>query len=221
MKKQFLLLATIAISTLAMAQSKTSFGIRGGLSSADMKGEAVDNLQNLLDVTDGMVSTRSIAGLFGGVYASIPLSEKLSIEPGLYYTQKGYEIKGSLDLKGIEFLGANAKAQLKSHYIDLPVLVKANFNGLQLFAGPQVSYLSKADLKTTAGILGFNLLNKTLDATDQFNRWDASITGGVGYQFKNGFNVTAAYDHGLSKVDANKNLDSYNRSFKVGVGFSF
>ena len=221
MKKQILLFASIAISTLAMAQSKTSFGFRGGLSAAGMKGDAVDNLQNLISVTDGMVTTKSNTGLFGGVYASIPVSEKISIEPGLYYAQKGYEIKGSLDLKGVEFLVVNARAQLKSHYIDLPVLVKANFNGLQLFAGPQVSYLSKADLKTTAGLLGFNLLNKTMDATDQFNRWDASVVGGVGYQFKNGFNVSAAYDHGLSKVDANKNLDSYNRSVKVAVGFNF
>jgi len=70
-------------------------------------------------------------------------------------------------------------------------------------------------------LLGFNVLNRKMDVTDQFNRWDAGITGGIGYQFANGLNITAAYDHGLSKVDANKSLSSYNRSFKVGVGFSF
>ena len=60
-----------------------------------------------------------------------------------------------------------------------------------------------------------------MDATQQLNRWDAAITGGVGYQFGNGVNITAAYDHGLMKADANKNMESYNHSFKVGVGFTF
>ena len=71
----------------------------------------------------------------------------------------------------------------------MPVLVKANINGFQVFAGPQVSYLAQADLRTSAGVLGFNLLDKTMNATEQFNRWDVALTGGVGYQFKNGVNV--------------------------------
>src|SRR5215203_1396618 len=145
MKRQILLIASIALSTLAMAQqSKISFGVRGGLSNSGMKGEAVDNLQNLVEVTDGMISTKNTTGFFAGAYSSIPISEKVSIEPGIYYSQKGYELGGALDLKGIEFLGIGAKLKLQSDYIDVPVLVKANFNGLQVFGGPQVSYLTKA-----------------------------------------------------------------------------
>lgn len=221
MKKQFLLFATIVISAVGFAQSKPSFGVRAGATSSSLKGDAVNSLQNLLDYTNGGISTTNHTGFFGGVNASIPVSELVSFEPGIYYAQKGYEMKGELNVKGIEFLGANAKAKLSSHYVDLPLLLKLNFNGLQLFAGPQVSYLAKADLRTTAGALGFNVLDKTMDATDQFNRWDAGVTGGIGYKFPNGFNISASYDHGLSKVDANQNFDSYNRSFKVGVGFNF
>jgi len=221
MKKQILLLASILSVTLVMAQSQPSFGIRAGVASSTMKGDAVSSLQDLLEFTNGGITTSGHTGFFAGANASIPVSDLVSIEPGLYYAQKGYEMKGELNLKGVEFLGANARAKLTSQYIDLPVLLKLNFNGLQLFAGPQVSYLAKADLKTTAGVLGLNLLNKTMDATDQFNRWDAGVTGGIGYQFGNGANITATYDHGLSKVDANQNLDSYNRSFKLGLGFRF
>lgn len=221
MKKQFLLLSTIIISTLAMAQTKPSFGIRGGVTSAGMQGDAVDNLNNLLDYTNGRVTTNKRTGFFSGAYASIPLGNLFTVEPGVYYAQKGYEVRGALSVKGAEFLSANANAQLTSHYIDVPLVLKANMNGLQIFAGPQVSYLAKADLRTTAGVLGFNLLNKKMDATEQFNQWDAAITGGLGYQFKNGMNITAAYDHGLSKADANKNFDSYNRTIKIGIGYSF
>ena len=206
---------------MAMAQSKPGFGIRAGASSYSMKGDAINSLNNLLDYTNGHVTTTGHTGFFAGANASIPVSDLVSVEPGIYYTQKGYEMNGELNLKGLEFLGANAKAKLTSHYIDVPLLLKLNFNGLQVFAGPQVSYLAKADLKTTAGVLGFNVLNKTMDATDQFNRWDAGVTGGIGYQFANGVNISASYDHGLSKVDANQNLDSYNRGFKVGLGINF
>lgn len=221
MKKQILLLASLIISTIAMAQVKPSFGIRAGVTSSKMSGEAVNNLQNLLDFSGGMVSTNNRQGFFAGGYAAIPISDIISIEPAAYYSQKGYELKGSLNLKGVEFLGANAKAKLNSHYIDIPVVVKANLSGFQIFAGPQFSYLLNADVKTTAGVLGFNLLNNKLDATNQFNKTDFGITGGVGYQITRSINVMASYDHGLAKADANKNLNSYNRSFKVGLGMSF
>ena len=102
-----------------------------------------------------------------------------------------------------------------------PLLLKANFSGFQVFAGPQVSYLVNADLKTKAGVFGINLLNKSWDVTDEYNRWDAGITGGIGYQFKNGVSFSASYDHGLSRVDANESLEAYNRSFKVGLGMRF
>lgn len=221
MKKELFLSAAIFISTLATAQTQASFGIRGGLSSAGLRGDAVGNLNNLIELADGMITTGNNTGFFAGTYATIPLSNKIALEPGLYYTQKGYAIKGNLAMKAINFLGVNASADLNAQYIDLPVLVKAAIGGFQVFAGPQVSYLAQAGFKTKAGVLGVNLLNKNIDVTEQFNRWDAGITGGIGYQFANGMNVIAAYDHGLSKVDANKSMNSYNRSFKVGVGFRF
>jgi hypothetical protein len=221
MKKQILLFATVVISSVAIGQIKPSFGVRAGVTSSTLQGDAVNNLQTMLDFANGMVTTGSHTGFFAGTYATIAIDDMLSFEPAIYYSQKGYELKGQLNMKGMEFIGANAKAKLTSNYLDIPVLLKANIDGFQVFAGPQVSYLMQADLQTSAGVLGFNLLNRKLDATSQFNRWDAAVTGGVGYKFSNGINVMASYDHGLSKVDAGRNLNSYNRSFKLGIGMSF
>lgn len=221
MKKKILLMISMAVSTFVMAQTSPTFGIRAGLSSAGIRGDAVNSLQNVLDFSNGMITTSDRNGLFIGGFAAIPVSNVVTVEPGLYYSQKGYTLKGALNIKGFEFLGANARAQLNADYIDVPVVLKMNMDGLQIFAGPQISYLAKADLKTTAGLLGINLLNSTIDASSQFNKWDMGVTAGVGYQFSSGFNIMASYDHGLSKIDANKNLNSYNRSFKVGAGFRF
>ena len=221
MKKQILLLTVTVISITGWSQTAPSIGIKAGLSSASMRGDAVNNLNNLLDYADGMVTTRNRTGFFAGAYATIPLSEKISLEPGLYYTQKGYELRGELGFKGLEFLGANAKATLQSDYIDIPLLLKANLGGLQVFAGPQISYLAQSKLRSSAGVLGLNLFNNSLDATDQFNRWDMAATAGIGFQFKGGVNLSAAYDYGLSKVDANKNVNGYNSAIKIGLGISF
>jgi hypothetical protein len=221
MRRKILLLCSLAFSTIIFAQTSPSFGIRAGLSSAKMSGEAANNLNDLLDFTNGGITTGNHTGFFGGGYVNIPLTDQFSVEPAVYYTQKGYELRGELNVKGLDFLGANAKARLTSNYIDLPVMLKGNFNGFQVFAGPQISYLTKSDLRTTAGVLGFSLLNKTMDATEQFNRWDAGVTGGVGYQFSNGLNISAAYDHGLSRADKNQNMNAYNRSLKIGLGITF
>ena len=221
MKKYFLLFVSVALSTLVFAQTSPSFGIRGGVSYAGLQGDAVSSVQNLVDFSNGAITTGSRPGFFGGGYVNIPVGEKFSIEPAVYYAQKGYELKGSFNLKGAEFLSAGAKAQLNTSYIDIPVLAKVNVSGLQIFAGPQVSFLTDAKLRMTAGALGFNIIDNTVDAKDQFNSLDVAVTGGLGYKFSNGVNISAAYDHGLSKVDKGQNFDSYNRAFKIGLGFTF
>lgn len=209
------------ISTFSFAQTKISYGFRMGISSADMHGDAVQSLNNVLDFAKDYVSTGSRTGFYTGTYVGIPLGNTFSIEQGLYYSQKGEQLKASLNVKGVSILGANARVQLQLNYFDIPLLLKANLGGLQLFAGPQVSYLLNADLKASAGALGFNILSYKLPVTSQFNRWDMGVTGGIGYQFNNGLNLTASYDYGLSKVDANKNFDASNRLMKVGIGFNF
>jgi hypothetical protein len=208
-------------SSVTLAQSNAGFGIKAGLNVASVRGEAANSLRDLLDFTDGRITSSDRTGIYAGVSANIPISSEFSVEPGIYYTQKGYQLNGELGIKGLEFLGANAKATLQSDYISLPVLLKANIAGLQIFAGPQVSLLSSAKLRTTAGLLGFNILNKSFDASDQLNKWEAGLTGGIGYQFSNGLNISAAYDHGLSRIDADQNFSAYNKAFKVGIGFNF
>lgn len=220
MRKILLLSAFAAASTVTFAQ-KASLGVRAGLSAAGMRGDAVSSFNSMIDFANGMITTQDRTGFFAGTYATVPLGNVISIEPALYFAQKGYALRGDLKLKGAAFLGANAEAKLNTQYVDLPVLLKASLGGFEVFAGPQISYLVNAGLHTTAGVLGINLLNSKIDATNQFNRWDAALTGGIGYKFANGFNVMGSYDHGLSKVDANGSLNSYNSAFKLGVGMSF
>lgn len=220
MKNTILLLNFLFISTFSFAQVAPVFGVKAGVLSSGMRGDAVDNFNSILDFTKGKVTAKDFTGFFAGGFASLPMSENLSFEPGIYYSLKGYELDGAIGLKGMDFLGVNAKAILQSQYVDVPVLLKGNFGGFQIFAGPQISYLAQSNLKTTAGVLGINLLNKSMDVTSQFNRWDVGLTGGIGYEFANGLSLSASYDYGLSKVDANQNINAFNRAIKVGIGIS-
>ncbi len=216
-----LLILVMTISTQSFAQFKISYGFRAGVSSADMRGDAVQSLNSLVELAPDYFSTGRRTGFYTGTFVSIPLHKYLTFEHGLNYTQKGYQLKGSLKVKGVDILGVNAKAQLQMNYIEMPVLLKANIGGFNIFAGPQISYLLNADLRASAGALGFNILSTKIPATSQFNKWDAGLTGGIGYNFKNGINLSASYDHGLSKVDAGENFTAYNRAVRIGIGFSF
>jgi opacity protein-like surface antigen len=219
MKKHLFSFAFLLLSVAAVAQSKVSYGIRAGVTNAGIDGEAVKSFENLLGNVNGAVAGRNKTGFYGGGFVSIPLSEKVSLEPGISYTQRGYELRGNIGLKEMDIISATSRLNLG--YIELPVLVRANFKGLQLFAGPQVGYLAAANLHTRAGALGFNFINDRRNVKGQFNELDASLTGGVGYQFGNGLRVEAAYDHGFSRMISGSNVEAYNRTVKLGLGFRF
>lgn len=221
MKKKTLLSFALFVSIISFAQERISYGVSAGAGIYNMRGETVNELKQVLNFTDGIITTHAVTGFHGGGYANIPVSNNLSFEPGLYYSTKGYQLKGSYTVKDISILSANATSTLNTSYIDIPLLLKADFNGLQVFAGPQVSYLTGARLNTKASVAFFDLLNSNMDVTNRFNKWDAAVTGGVGYQFNNGIRITAAYERGLMKADAQKNTDLYNQGFTISAGFSF
>jgi hypothetical protein len=219
MKKHLYTIAFLALTTAGFAQTKISYGIRGGATNAYLQGDAVSSLQDVIIRTGGAVNAESKTGFYAGGFVNIPVSETFSIEPGITYTQKGYELNGGFGIKNTDII--SARSRLNLGYVELPVLAKVNLSGLQLFAGPQIGYLANAELRTRAGALGFNFINDRRDVKSQFNDIDVSLTGGVGYEFGNGFRVQAAYDHGLSRINSGQSLEAYNRAVKVGVGYRF
>jgi hypothetical protein len=222
MRKIYTLAAILFFIGVAKVNAQLNYGINAGLNRSTWKGDAVGSLQNLVELSNGIITTSPRNGFYAGGFLEMPLGGKISLQPGVYYSQKGYALKGNLVTDKFDFLGVTARAQLQSHYIDIPLVLKAEVApGLQVYAGPQLSYLVKNDLRMDAGLLGFSIVNTNMDVTEQFNRADIAVTGGASYTFDNGFLINAGYDHGLSRLDKNSNFKSYNRTFKVGVGFRF
>lgn len=222
MKKIYTLTAILFLFVASKVKAQVIYGVSAGLNYSSWKGDAVGNLNNLLDFSNGMITTQPKIGMFAGGFGEIPLGGSFSIQPGVYYSQKGYILKGLLETGKLNFLAAGARANLTSHYIDIPFVLKAEIaKGLQIYAGPQLSYLVKSNLKMDAGLLGISLFKTNMEVTKNFNRIDIAVSGGASYTFDNGFSVNAGYDRGLSRIDKNSNLKSYNSIFKVGVGFKF
>jgi hypothetical protein len=221
MKYKFTL-AVISILIMSSSKAQITYGVQAGVNIANWQGDAMQSLNDVVDLSNGFIGTKSRTGFHIGGYANIPLTETIFFEPGLQYSQKGYAMQGDIKIDALKFLGVNASAKVEANYFDIPLLVKAEVaKGLSIYAGPQISYLAKTSLHVNTSVLGISLLNKRLDLTDNFNRMDVGIAGGVGYKFDNGFNIKAGYDYGLSKLDKNDNFKAYNRVAKISVGFSF
>ncbi|MFZ1785552.1 MAG: porin family protein [Ferruginibacter sp.] len=205
-----------------VARAQVSFGIRAGANFAKWQGDDLQVIEDLLDKTDGYLVTRGKTGYHVGGYVRIPISSRFSFEPALQYSKKGYSINGDFQIPALKSLGINVGARVQSHYIDIPLVLKANVaKGLQIYAGPQVSYMVRSTLNAKLGVLGISIFNRGIGITERFNKIDMGLTGGLGYEFDNGLNIQAGYDYGLTKLDKNDNWDAYNRVIKVSVGFTF
>jgi Outer membrane protein beta-barrel domain len=211
-----LLLASIA----ATAQVKPI--IKAGIINSTWKGDAYETFGSLLDKTDGYLNDRNRTGFYVGGAVDVPLGDNFSIEPGLIYTQRGYGLKGKLTINALKIDMLNARATSQMHYVDIPVLFKVKpVGGLTVFAGPQVSYLVNNNLRADVNVLGFSLLNTNLDITNQFNRLDVGVTGGIGYESESGIGISAAFERGFNRLDKNQNFSVFNQGVKVGLTYKF
>ncbi|MCQ2250646.1 MAG: PorT family protein [Bacteroidales bacterium] len=101
MKKFFLLVAAVMLSAVAtFAQTEEKIGIRIGMNFADFTNQPVDSRVGLH---------------LGGVY-NLPLGDSpLSLQPGLFYSQRNMKGDGNSD-----------NWKISTHHVELPVLVKYN-----------------------------------------------------------------------------------------------
>jgi opacity protein-like surface antigen len=222
MKRISLPIIIIGLLLMNAATAQVTYGVRAGANFTKWQGQDLQIVEDLVEKTDGWLVIKGKTGFHLGGYVNIPISETFSFEPGLEYSKKGYSIKGDLKIDALKFLAVNAGAQVQQHYIDMPLYLKANVvKGLNVYAGPQVSYLVRSTLNAKVGVLGISLFNRGVGITERFNKVDLGLGAGVGYQFANGINLRAGYEHGLAKLDKNSNYDAYNRVVKVSVGYTF
>jgi hypothetical protein len=204
-KTKQLTLATFLLTCLAfntsnaqdIKSSTPAFGFKGGL-----------NFSNLY--TDNVDDNNILTGFNAGLYAKFPIANSVSIQPEISYTTKGAELTYNNAF-------ANGTAQFKTNYIEVPVLLVFNLtNALNIHAGPYAAYMVSG--KTTNDSNLFT--SETQLDTNDFNRFDAGLSGGVGVDLET-VNFGVRYNYGLTKVFKEGSFadsDAKNSVFNVYVG---
>lgn len=210
-------------SSSSGANSGVRFGFRGGLNVADLQGDAVQSFTTLAGYApDGSISKSMRPGFYAGLYATLPLGPIFAIEPGITYAEKGAVLRGTLPFPALDFLNANVTGTARLAYVDVPVLAKVFVTpGFYLYAGPQASFLVSGKARVDASVLGFSAYKQDFDVSNQLRKVDFAAVAGLGYQFDNGFGLSAGYDYGLTSLDAGNRFQAYNRVAKVGLNYSF
>ncbi|MBN3584458.1 PorT family protein [Algoriphagus aestuarii] len=179
MKKFLFLILSIGFISTAQAQ----FGLRAGLNSSNFSDTNFDTKM----------------GFHAGAYYKLGVGI-LSIEPGVQFSQKGYE--GTDGTTGDEI-------NERLNYIDVPVLVRFNFlPAVNVFAGPQGSVLISRN---------YDLGGTSSTSTEVVKGYDIGGVVGVGVNLPLGLNVQASYDIGFSNLNY-FNTDVKNRVLKLSLG---
>lgn len=186
MKKGLLLIAFLIFAATAQAQ----LGLRAGLGSANFS-----NKGSMRDYT-------SIIRPHLGAYYGIQATGKLTVEPGLFYSGKGFKTVP---------LGTTQEFQESLSYVDIPVLARYAVNeDFNVFAGPQAGFLLARTY--TKG-------SDKITDTAPVGGYEIGGVLGVGYQLTTEFNLQVSYDFGIAPFKYFQ-ADVNNSLLKLSIGYT-
>jgi hypothetical protein len=121
-----------------------------------------------------------------------------------------------LSLKGFNsLLIPSGTTSTNFSYLTLPILFEYNTSNKFYFQiGPELNYLIGAKMK-----------NSTTDISvaDNYNKFDISLAGGVGYKISKKVSLETRYIYGLSQINQKPEIfgSQYNRTFQVNLIYWF
>lgn len=189
MKKIILSLGLVA-GIAATANAQARIGLKAGGSLTNIVGSDVTSAANKF-------------GFHGGLVANLAFGDALSVQPEVLFSMKGYQNPN------------NSKDKLNLTYIDVPVMLQYNADGLFFEAGPQLGLLTSA--KLTNG-------TNDSDVKDLFNTVDFGYAVGLGYKLETGPMIGLRYNGGITSVPkdiAGKSISARNSAFQLYVGYMF
>lgn len=174
---------TLMLIVTASSELFAQFGVRAGANIANFQG----------------FDFESRIGMHLGAYYDYEFNSEFSIEPGIFFSQKGFK-SNSLEIKE------------NVNYLDIPVLVRYHFEErFNVFAGPQGSVVLSRNY--TEG--NFNSQNSGV-----LRGYDLAAVIGAGVNLPYDLNFQLSYDLGLLSLNYfDQNVK--NRVFKISVGKSF
>ncbi|MFZ9235136.1 MAG: porin family protein [Algoriphagus sp.] len=186
MKKGLLVFAFLTFAVAVQAQ----IGIRAGIGSSNFSNG---------DVQRGF---NSLIRPHFGVYYGMKATEKLTVEPGLFFSGKGMSTISN---------STNKEFEESLSYLDIPVLARYAVNkDFNVFVGPQAGFL-----------LARTYTEESIKITDTAPVGGYEIGGvfGLGYQLTSGINLQASYDFGIVPFKYFQ-ADVNNTVYKLSIGYT-
>jgi hypothetical protein len=117
--------------TFSTAASDVNFGIKGGIGHFSYYGSDYGDILDDPDLSNGLK-----LGLVAGVFASLPISDSISLQPELLIAMQGDKFRGDAAAAG-PYDGV-VKMIDKVPYLSIPFLIKFHMSNISIFAGPDV-----------------------------------------------------------------------------------
>lgn len=186
---QFFLLTLAALCySSAVFSQNTAIGFRLGATDFTLDNEAIND------------EAKYTLGVDLAIPVEFQLSPFFSVQPELHFTQKGAQFEDVVN-------GEEEIFAVKTNYLELPVLLKANVGTQRLrgyaFVAPSLGYATN---RFTSEKLGDNdRIKERIDFIEgegaESQRWDFSAVGGAGASLQAGvgsFVLDVRYSFGLS-----------------------
>ena len=207
--KNLCIAVIIAASGLfSVSAQEVEFGVKGGVNFATITGDDFNDLDSRTSCNAGLV-------------AEFPITETFSIQPEVFYSGQGFDIK-EIDQDNVFDTDQNVEYQLD--YIQVPILAKFYLvEGLSIEAGPQFGFKINEEIDSQPNSDGgdIDISNEDSSVKD----FETSITGGLSYKFNGGFFISGRYTYGLTNLFDNdsvfSDVDARNSVAQVGIGFMF
>lgn len=191
---KLIFLATFLVVYIASTNAQdVRFGVKAGANLSDVASDTYDSKQ-------------LISFHLGGVMEAL-FTEKISLQTEILYSEQGFKTEA-----------VNEKTTYKLSYINVPFMVKYYVaEGFFLEAGPQIGFLNSAKIITES-----DDNSDTEDIKEGLRSNDVCLNFGVGYQLKNGWNIGARYNWGISNITKDQlNQNLKNRVLQISVGYLF
>lgn len=196
------LLTIVALMVLGATTSFAQLGLRAGVNFNNIGKDAKD---------DPLIKAENKTGFHVGAVYNIDLIGSFAIEPGLYFSQKGFKLND--DDANMNYLEVPVNVKFK--LLDLSVL------GLDAHLGPFAAFGLGGKWKSD------NEEIKIFDPDEgDFNRFDFGLQMGVGAVILNKIYAGINYDMSLTKVNEDEgikkdNLKEKNHVWMISVGLNF
>jgi hypothetical protein len=187
--KKISLLAVVLLAGFALHAQSVNLGLKGGLNVASWDHNQNQNLNSRI-------------GYHAGLFANIPISSPISIQPEVVYSSQG-----------VKYTEGGFEHSLALNYVNIPVMVQANVGrGFYAQVGPQLGILTSVDDEVNDTETGF------FDKND-FKSTDVALGVGLGYKGLSGLGIDARYNLGLTNINNVGSANIKNNVLQVGLQF--